>query len=252
MRSTARFVGVDGTPDGWVAVRYGSDGFVSVARYEDIRNLWDDNADAETILVDVPIGVAEDAAAREPEQAARDVLEERTSSVFNVPIRSVLDEADYHEANRKQKERIGKGLMQQTHNITPLIREVDQLLLDDESDATQDVLRESHPEVCFWAFNEESAMQFSKTGQPAAAFWERVTVLERIDADFIDDLVAAGQSVAEWDDPAPELSNDDVLDAFVLALTAKIGHEDGYRTLPEEPTIDRENHRMEMVYATPN
>ncbi|WP_435320139.1 DUF429 domain-containing protein [Haloarchaeobius sp. TZWSO28] len=245
MNSAPQFVGVDGSPDGWVAVRYSEAGFEDVRRYDAIRKLWEANTDAETILVDIPIGLAKDAAAREPEQEARNVLTGRTSSVFNVPIRSVLDEEDYHEANRKQKAAIDKGLMQQTHNITPRIREVDALLLDDDSGATQETLRESHPEVCFWAFHGEP-MQYSKTGQPAAAFWERVAVLESIDDDFTDNLAEAGKTITEWE--TPELSNDDLLDAFVLALTAREGFGD-YQTLPEEPVEDEKELSMEMVYA---
>ncbi|WP_267641593.1 DUF429 domain-containing protein [Haloarchaeobius amylolyticus] len=248
MNSRRQFVGVDGTPDGWVAVQYGEDGFADVVRYDEMAALWDDNAGAETILVDVPIGLAAAAAAREPEQEARRVLEGRTGSVFNVPIREVVDEEDYHEANRRQKDRIGKGLMQQTFNITPKIRAVDDLL-NGGSDATQETIRESHPEVCFWAFNDAEPMQFSKTGQPAAAFWERVAVLETVDDDFTDALAAAGKTIAGWDDP--ELSNDDLLDAFVLALTATVGTETGYETLPAEPETDEEGLRMEMVYAEP-
>ncbi|WP_435334169.1 DUF429 domain-containing protein [Haloarchaeobius sp. TZWWS8] len=244
---TAQFVGADGSPDGWIAVGYDDSGFVGVNRYSDITELWDDGRDAETILVDVPIGLADDAAAREPEREARRVLAGRTSSVFNVPIRSVLDEEDYHEANRKQKETIDKGLMQQTFNIAPKIREVDVLLRGDR-DATQDVLREAHPEVCLWAFNDGTPMRFSKTGQPAAAFWERVAVLETVEDDVLGQLREAGKTVRDWTDP--ELSNDDLIDAFVLALTAREGAGD-YRTLPEEPNRDGEGLRMEMVYAGP-
>ncbi|WP_435348306.1 DUF429 domain-containing protein [Haloarchaeobius sp. HRN-SO-5] len=248
METNAPFVGVDGCPDGWVAVRYGSDSFVDARRYGSIEALWEDNRDAETILVDVPVGVADDAAAREPEREARAVLGPRSSSVFNVPIRPVLGVEDYHDANEEQKDRIDTGLQRQTHAIAPRIRAVDDLLRDDDVGATQDVLREAHPEVCFWAFAGETPMAYSKTGQPAAAFWERVEVLEPVDEEFVTHLRAAGNAVRDWADP--ELSNDDLLDAFVLALTAREGAGD-YRTLPAEPATDAAGLRMEMVFAHP-
>ncbi|MCT9095085.1 DUF429 domain-containing protein [Haloarchaeobius sp. HME9146] len=248
MNSTPQFVGVDGSPDGWVAVRYSEAGFEDVQRYDAIQELWEENSAAETILVDIPIGLAKDAAAREPEKATREKLTGRTSSVFNVPIRGVLDIEDYDEANEEQKDEIDKGLQKQTFNITPRIREVDELLLDDNSDATQETLRESHPEVCFWAFHGEP-MQYSKTGQPAAAFWERVEVLKEVDNSFTSNLATAGETIVGWG--KPELSNDDLLDAFVLALTAKQGHENDYQTLPEKPTRDEKELNMEMVYAQP-
>jgi len=244
--SERSFVGVDGTPDGWIAVRYDADRFRDVRRYDTVAALWDDTDDAETILVDVPVGLAGDSAARAPEREARARLGDRRNSVFNVPIRPVLDVRDYDDANRQQREAIGKGLQQQTHNIAPKIRAVDELLR--ETDAAQDTVREAHPEVCFWALNGHAAATHSKTGQPAAAFWERVGILGAVDSGFRESLFAAGETVRGWDDP--QLSNDDLLDAFALAVTASdlTGE---LRTLPEAPERDAEGLRMEMVYAEP-
>jgi predicted RNase H-like nuclease len=239
------FVGADGTPDGWIAVRYDRAGFRDVRRYDDVEALWTDNADAETLLIDVPVGLATDRAARAPERAAREVLGPRRSSVFNVPIRPVLDAADYETANETQRAAIDKGLQKQTFNVTPKIRAVDTLLTD--GDADQDVLREAHPEVCFWALADGEPMANSKTGRPAPAFWERVRVLKAVDGDFEAALLAAGEAVADWDHGA---SNDDLLDAFALAITASDLTGD-LRTLPEDPETDAAGLRMEMVYAAP-
>lgn len=244
--SEPTFVGVDGTPDGWVAVRYAGREFRDVRRYGDVRALWRDSRDAATMLVDVPIGLAADSAARAPEREARARLGDRASSVFNVPIRPVLDVDEYAEANRQQREAIGKGLQKQTYRIVPKIREVDELLR--ETAATQETVREAHPEVCFWALNGREPTTHSKTGRPAAAFWERVAVLERTDPGFRDALFAAGETVAEWE--RPELSNDDLLDAFALAVTAS-DLTGSLETLPPDPETDGEGLRAEMVYAEP-
>lgn len=91
-------------------------------------------------------------------------------------------------------------------------------------------------------------MQFSKTGQPAAAFWERVETLKTVDDQVLGDLRVAGETVTEWDDA--ECSNDDLLDAFVLAVTAS-GLTGELRQLPEEPKIDEKELPMEIVYAKP-
>jgi predicted RNase H-like nuclease len=239
------FVGVDGTPDGWLAVRYDRDGFRDVRLYDDPERLWRDNDGAETVLIDVPIGLAENRAARAPERAARDLLGPRSGSVFNVPIRRVLEFDDYGAANAAQREAIGKGLQKQTFNLVPKIRAVDRLLTD--GDASQDVLREAHPEVCFRALAGGEPMASSKTGQPAAAFWERVDVLAGVDPGFRDALFAAGETVA---DRGAAASNDDLLDAFALAVTASDLTGD-LQTLPHEPARDAEGLRMEMVYAEP-
>ena len=91
----------------------------------------------------------------------------------------------------------------------------------------------------------ESATEYSKTGQPAAAFWERIEILEDIDDAIIDEVRGASTGLDA------KVGNDDVIDAFALALTAspKTG---SLRTLPDNPpTDDTGNLPMEMVYAYP-
>ncbi|NHN43419.1 DUF429 domain-containing protein [Halorubellus sp. JP-L1] len=258
-------VGVDAAPDGWVAVRMRDHEYERVDHYTDdeatesaFRDLWADHADADVVLVDVPIGLPEDMAARAPEREARNRLGARSRSVFNVPIRPILESETYADANATQKDREqdGRGLMKQTFNVVPRIREVDEVLRASDLDATQDVVRESHPEVCFWALDDEAPMTYSKTGHPAAAHWERVGVLASVHANdplhddedaFHDALATAGNELLGWDGPA--LSNDDLLDAFALAVTGSTLTGD-LQTLPVEPVTDDEGLRMEMAYAT--
>lgn len=243
---TPRFVGVDGAPDGWIAVRY-DDEFVDVTRYGNIEKLWAENEDAETILVDIPIGLREASAEpRECDAAARKYLSPRRhTSVFPVPIRAAAHKKEYEDAKAEQEEKTEGSLGVQSHAIADKIRELDDLLRAD-TDA-RETIRESHPEVCFAALNGGEPMTYSKTGQPAAAFWERAAVLEAVDDDFRDHLWTAGETIADWD--APECSNDDLLDAFALALTASDQSND-LATLPEDPDTDGERLPMEIVYAT--
>jgi len=266
MPATHVAVGVDATPDGWVAVRMHDREYARIHRYADddatdsaFRDLWTDHRDADVVLVDVPIGLPEDVAARAPERAARGVLGPRSASVFNVPIRPILHVDSYADANDRQKnrERDGRGLMKQTFNIVPRIREVDDLLGAPDVDATQDVVREAHPEVCFRALNDGVPMAYSKTAQPAAAHWERVGVLASVHANdpvhddedaFHDALATAGRELLDWD--APALSNDDLLDAFALAVTGST-LTGSLQTLPDDPAEDDLGRRMEMAYATP-
>ena len=52
------FLGVDRCSDGWLAVGYSRDDTdPDAAVYEAIDALWDAHADAERIVVDVPIGL---------------------------------------------------------------------------------------------------------------------------------------------------------------------------------------------------
>lgn len=234
-------VGVDGSPDGWFSVAYG-DGYRSSGLYGSIEGIWEDYGDeAETILVDVPIGMREESAKTRPcDREARDVLgHPRSSSVFAVPVRDAVYEDSYEDAKRVQEERTEGSIGRQTWNISGKIKELDEFFLEEAPEARGRV-RESHPEVCFWALNDGGAMEYSKTQQPAGAFWERVDVLEDADGDVLGRIREAGTGLCA------EVSNDDIVDAFALALTASplTGE---LRTLGGEK--DPNGLPMEMVYA---
>lgn len=243
------YIGVDGCPTGWVAVQFDEDSYQGTDLYEDIKELWAANHDAaERILIDVPIGLRENSNAKRPcDDAARKKLSpKRHSSVFPVPVRAAIHEESYEDAKETQENRTDGSLGVQSWGIADKIAELDTFLRETEPDAVE-TIRESHPEVCFWALNGESATEYSKTGQPAAAFWERIGILEAIDDRIVDDVRDAAT------DLYADVGNDDVIDAFALALTAspKTGQP---RTLPDErPEDDRgdptDELPMEMVYT---
>ncbi|MFD1686799.1 DUF429 domain-containing protein [Halobellus litoreus] len=235
------YVGVDGCPEGWIAVVYSDTDFVGAWFYEDVSDLWESHADAERILVDVPIGLRENSSdPRECDAAARDVLKpDRYRSVFPTPVRQAARQDSYEDAKEKQEERTDGSLNRQTWGITPKIDEVDRFLLENE--AARGAIREAHPEVCFWAFAGEE-MAYSKTNDGARAFWERVAVLRTLEEDVYDHLWEVGTG-----DLGGSPSTDDVVDAFAVALTAR-GDGDGLETLPDDPEEDEAGLPMEMVY----
>ena len=241
------YIGVDGCSTGWVAVQFDEDGYEDTNLYEDIQELWMAHGDAaEQILIDVPIGLRENSNAKRPcDDAARKKLSpKRHSSVFPVPVRTAVQEESYEDAKETQEKRTEGSLGVQSWGIADKIAELDSFLRKTEPDAVG-TIREAHPEVCFWALNGESATEYSKTGQPAAAFWERIEILEAIYGDIINDVRDASTNLDA------KVGNDDVIDAFALALTAspKTGSP---RTLPEDPTTDDTGDLpMEMVYAYP-
>ncbi len=154
-------------------------------------------------------------------------------------MRKAARQESYEEAKEKQEELTEGSLNRQTWGITPKIRKVDQFLLDTK--AARDTIREAHPEVCFWAFAGEE-MEYSKTNDRAQAFWERVAVLRKVERYVYDHLWEVGTG-----DLGGSPSNDDIVDAFAVALTAR-GDEEGLETLPGEPEEDEEGLPMEMVY----
>jgi len=245
------YVGVDGCPAGWIAVLFDEDGYRGSGLYGDVEELWTAHGDvADVILIDVPIGLRERSNAKRPcDDAARERLSpERHSSVFSVPVRAAVHEECYESAKRTQEERTDGSLGVQSWGIADKIAELDTFLRGTAPEAVG-TIREAHPELCFWALNGESATTYSKTGQPAAAFWERIGILEATDGTVVDDVrdAATGLDTA--------VGNDDVVDAFALALTASPKTRP-LRTLPDgwpdgDPGDPTGALPMEVVYAYP-
>jgi len=233
------YVGVDGCPEGWLAVVYSDSGYEGANVYRTVTDLWAAHRDADRILIDVPIGLREDSSEpRACDTAAREALApDRHASVFPTPVRAAAREASYEAAKAVQERLTDGSLNRQTWGIVPKIDEIDRFLLD--TPAARGTIRESHPEVCFRAFAGEP-MTYSKTGQPKRAFWERVAVLRAVESDIYDHL---------WDaasDLDCDASDDDLLDAFAVALTARDA-EEGLEVLPPAPETDSRGLPMEIV-----
>ena len=154
------------------------------------------------------------------------------------PVRAVLCASDYEEAKHRSQEAIGKKISKQAFNILPKIREVDSLLCSDEK--ARRVVREVHPEICFWAFAGRP-MRFNK--KTLEGYRERIAVLGRV-------RPSAGQEVKEIlkQFPRKDVARDDIVDAMVAAITAEA--DAAYlQTLPSCPVKDSKGLPMEMVYA---
>lgn len=238
------YVGADGCRDGWVAVRYSDAGFEGARFHPSARDLWERYREAERVLVDVPIGLRTDSAEpRACDTAARGVLSpHRHASVFPTPVRAAAHEDSYEAAKATQERRTDGSLNRQSWGIASKVAAVDDLLRS--TPAARGRVRESHPEVCFWAFAGRP-MRHSKTGAPERAYWERLGVLRTVEPDVYDHVWAAADSGLDG-----EVTTDDLVDAFAVALTAR-GDEAGLHTLPESVEHDDEGLPMEMVYRRP-
>ena len=241
------YVGVDGCSAGWIAVCYDDQRYAGTHLYKDVEDLWDNHSSARSILIDVPIGLRESSNAKRPsdDEARTKLGQPGGSSVFPVPVRDAIHADSYEEAKKIQECRTGGSLGTQSWSIADKIGEVDTFLRETEP-GTTDVIREAHPEVCFWALNGRSETKHSKKRQPAAAFWERVTILERVETQVLTYLREGGS------DLDAEVGNDDLIDAFSLALTAS-ERTAPVQTLPEEwPDGDQGDPTglpMEMIFA---
>lgn len=232
------FIGVDGCKTGWFYFR--QDGSrISHGVSIDFASLINSLPANSKVFIDIPIGLIENGATgRACDSQARELLGKRAPSVFSAPCRPVLSATSYEEAKRLSMAAIGKKLSKQTFAITPKIKQVDDYLTaNSDRDA---VVREVHPEVCFWGLNDQIPMQHKKKSK--LGFEERLAVLCK-------SLPGANDLVNEVLTTylRKEVARDDILDAMV-ALIVSCADESDLKTIPDMPEVDVRGLRMEMVY----
>jgi predicted RNase H-like nuclease len=226
-------VGVDGCKAGWVAVAIDARGRSSHSVERTFAALGDRYQGASLILVDIPIGLPDGSEERACDKSARKCLgKPRSSSVFPVPCRDALSATDPSAVNETIT---GRRLTRQTLAILDKIREVDTYL---RTQGGRHLVRETHPEVCFWALNGKRAMHHHKGSKDGIA--EREAILRSA---FPASNDAIGELLAVY--PRSGLSHDDILDALVAAVTARAK----VRTLPPDPPRDRHGLAMEITYS---
>lgn len=167
------FVGVDGCPAGWVAVAQTRGGRLGYEVFSGFEAVVARHARA-LIVVDVPIGLRDSGPdERLCDLEARRFLKERASSVFPAPVRAALFAADYKAASLVNREKTEgrRGLSRQSWAITPKIREVNECLAS--RGAPLPVVREMHPELCFWALNECQPLHHNKRTRRATGSGSR-------------------------------------------------------------------------------
>lgn len=235
------YVGADWASNGWVAAEL-DDEVLSVGFYPTIWNLWHDRgADADWILVDVPIGLAKDGR-RACDRGAKALLGDRRSSVFWTPIRNAVYEDNVEDAKAVQTDAMDHSISNQAWAIVPRIREVDTFLR--ETATARELVRESHPEVCFWALNDGEPVGAKSDDDGLDARQRVLAATELLDRGDCKEAIEtlAAPSYARF------AAADDVLDAMVLAVTATHVANGTSSTVPDTPPTDEEGLPMEIVY----
>ena len=244
----SEFVGVDGCRSGWFSVGFDGNGCYELKVFPAFSELLAYYCDAKLVLVDIPIGLLKSGEGRKCDKEARKILgHPRSSSVFSAPTRQTVEQAadspgDYDCANVTELRFAGKGISKQAFAIAPKIAQVDKVLRCRDSNATPKV-REVHPEICFWALNEECAMKCNKKSELGEK--ERLQVLERFEPRTCEIYSKACRRFV-----GGGVAKDDILDALVAAVTARCGHE-RLKTIPDCPPKDCKGLPMEMVYYKP-
>jgi len=231
------FVGVDACKKGWFAVALDRRDNWKIGAFKTFDELWRQWNPLSDIFIDIPIGLPS-SGRRTCDVETRRLLGKRGSSVFAVPCREALPARTYRQACRINQRILGVKLSIQTWNISAKIREIDTWLRSNP--AAQPRIRESHPELCFWALAGGRAMVYPK--KSLEGFEERFRLLGN-------NYRYAGAMVRQALDQyrRRDLARDDILDALVLAISARFSS--GMpQTVPLNPPLDREGFPMEIVY----
>lgn len=224
-------VGVDWASGSWVVVE-ANNGTTTVSAEPSLLNVWHEYGNRATeILVDIPVHLTDDDD-RACDTDAKDYLGARVSTVFWTPVRDAVMADNYEDAKSKN----AGGLGSHSWGLTPRIREVNALL--GEVDAASEIVFESHPEVCFKAFHGED-LPSKKTD--AGYELRKHCLLEHGGESFqpVIDFVDDRHANSQWHQRIQSGRIEDVLDAAILALTARES-EGSYSTLPQnaDPTRD--------------
>ncbi|GGB38576.1 hypothetical protein GCM10011316_08270 [Roseibium aquae] len=208
--------GVDGCKSGWIAALFplGRKTDLTVKIVERFTDLLALAPALSVLAVDMPIGLPDrlEGSGRGPEQAARQKLGQRQSSVFTVPARAAVYQDDYQAAclTALQTSDPPRKVSKQCFYLFPKIREIDRLM----TPALEQRVYEVHPELAFWRLNGECEMSLPKK------------IKSRANPDGLDQrrdlLVQHGLPKAVLDMAPPRgAGRDDLLDAAANALIAE-------------------------------
>jgi predicted RNase H-like nuclease len=236
-----KYIGVDGCKAGWFFVAIGPNTAQEIGIVETIEKLWQTYSEAKWILIDIPIGLPSNKTKTRPcDKAARQVLSpKRHHSIFSPPCREALSADSYLDACSINREVCGRKISKQVWHISRKIKEVDDLM--STCPAARNKLKETHPEVCFWALAGKQPMKHYKKHPRGEA--ERLAVLK---SHFSPSPIVVRTALDRY--LRKQLARDDIHDALINAVTAT-RLDRMMKTLPSEPTKDVLGLPMQMVYT---
>jgi len=234
------FSGIDGCKGGWFIITLFDNENWEAKICQDFKGIAEYVKDSELALIDIPIGLCDsNPCKRRCDIEARKLLgKPRSNSVFPPPIRQALKGNSYEECSNLNYKYSSRKLTKQAYGILKKIREVDEYFL--EHPEIQYKIRETHPEVCFFGLSGK-AMKYNKKSYEGKE--ERIKVLNKV---FPLSSKIYGGCLSKY--KRKEVARDDILDALVAAIVAKIGYKD-LISIPEKEQRDSKEIRMEIVYC---
>lgn len=228
------YIGVDGCRGGWIAAIL-DHGELRLERYESIDSLMARYPSFDTFLIDMAIGLRNNPDQVRPDQAAKQELGIKASSVFPIPSRAAVYEDDEEKQKNANIRTLGKSLAKQSTAIIPKIRELDEFLFIHPHYKNR--IRESHPEVDFARLNGSIVMTRKKE---FTGICEREYIL----SEFIEKKDLTG-----FYEKAKTLgcNQDDLVDAVCLAVTGALDAHGQCESIPEKPESDDRGLLMQLI-----
>ena len=229
--------GVDGCKAGWLCVAKDLDtSLITSTVFSNAQILLQQKPEPLIIAVDIPIGLTE-VGPRQCDIASRKLLGPRKSSVFPAPIRPALQSKTRQHADEIRRNIEGKGVSAQSFAIFKKVLEFDKIL--STKPQLQDRVKEVHPEVCFWAWNNQRPMAYKKKCKEGKA--ERRNLI----VEYFGNKVAQETRTKYL---AKHVSDDDIHDAFAALWTAERIFEGKAGVIPDPSPCDAMGLHLEMWY----
>lgn len=219
--------GLDGCRAGWLLISFGESSQYRLLRTDQqFRNALEEY---DRIFIDMPIGLEDNTYSRKCDLLLRERLGKGyASSVFTPPIRPALHAPSYVEANMQSFELTEKKLSLQSWNIVPKIRQLDAILQN--HGPIKEKVFESHPELLFMNLNRGIIYQKKNSKKGILHRLDMISEREPVAGDYFRQIKEEFRR--------NEVAEDDIVDAMVLALTAKESAATEIKTLPEKPERD--------------
>ncbi|HVS86726.1 MAG TPA: DUF429 domain-containing protein [Candidatus Acidoferrum sp.] len=234
------WAGMDGCRDGWILAVLSEVRIIHLEFSSHFKFAIDKQPLNELILVDIPIGLpsAEHPVSRDCDALARKLLTGRASTVFSVPCREAIRAKSPEGAKKLNLKVLSKSLSLQSLGIRGKIKEVDEILR--LAPSLQQRIRETHPELCFRLLNKGVVLTTRKKDR--AGQNERQELISR----FVDNSEKEIDAFLE-SHPRSQGCRDDLLDACVAAIVARLVLEGKARSIPSAAQRDACGITMEIV-----
>lgn len=219
-------IGIDGCKKGFMIARL-NDSILSFSIENDLNSII---YEKDLILIDVPLGCPNSVEELRPEPMMRHYLKKRASCVFNVPALQCFSSNQYDEVNKINKAFLNKGLSTQSFGIMPIIKKVNDFVID-YPDLN---LHESHPELVF-TWMKGGILDYSK--HKPEGIQERVEI-----------LISMYPSIKNYLNEAliifSKSYHQDIVDSCALAICAYLIKRKGFITIPQH--FQRNSQGIEM------